>query len=270
METVVIIIGVLASLAMSVSLGMLLFRKYRKRGLQTLVASLIAIGVTGFAVDKFSERDAVQAGYLSADDKKKAEKLGYASAEEWDKDRKRVLAEQRADIQARIESQKEQAAKLEAQKQADENAKLTAAAAKENALKAKKAAHTNRLSERIIATIRQHYNIEPQSLMPNGSICREDGYCELHVGAFRIQVLGLGIAKIDTTTQASHSNYREMCAAVFSGISKSDLDFAAEAINGAFIRATVAGSFKHTINNVEIKISPDLNGIMGCQFFTHG
>jgi len=49
-----------------------------------------------------------------------------------------------------------------------------------------------------------------------------------------------------------------MCATMFSGLAGSNITFAQEAIEGAFIQASQTGSFNQDLNSVQIDISPDL------------
>lgn len=164
----------------------------------------------------------------------------------------------------------EEAKQKEAQRLAQVQAETKEQESKEDTRKAKLVAKTKRMTDSIAAAMRQHYKIEPQPLLPNTPFCREDGYCTLVAGNFDIRVYGAGIAEIPTTTQSTHANYREICAAVFSAISGSNLDFSAEAVNGAFLKASQVGSFKYELAGTQISIRPDSNGVMGCRFFKYG
>lgn len=281
MEIIVGLIGVIAVIASPVSMIMMLFKKHRKRGFQVFMGSLVGIIIAAYGIGQMPDYNAQQEGYLDAADKRLAKDAGYVSAEEWSKDRSKVLAKQRQERQALNEAAKKRAAEEtrlkeeQAKHQADAAAKVKAQqAAAEQAHKdaetAKRAAKTQRMTDSIVATIRRHYKYEAQPSLPNKPFCREDGYCTLVVGDFRMQVWGKGIVDIETTTQSPHSRYREMCSAVFSAISGSNLDFAAEVIEGAFANAGQNGSFKHNISGTEIAIRRDGIGVLACSFFKYG
>jgi hypothetical protein len=146
------------------------------------------------------------------------------------------------------------------------------AAKKQDAHNAKLAGKTQRMTDSIISALRRYYNFEAQPLIPGKPFCRKGGIpsCNLVAETFDIRVYGAGIVEIPTTTQSSHANYREMCAAVFSAISGSNLDFAAEAIEGAFLKASQTGSFKHDVANTQITISQGSSGVLECRFFKYG
>jgi len=88
--------------------------------------------------------------------------------------------------------------------------------------------------------------------------------------SFTIQIYGNGIASILTSTQAPHAQYRNMCATMFSRLAQSDITFAQEIMEAAFVHAFQTGSFKQDLNSVQIDISPDLNNILACEFFKYG
>ncbi|MCV6602715.1 MAG: hypothetical protein OIF54_14345, partial [Cohaesibacter sp.] len=250
--------------------------------LKILGLSMLALIVVAVAMPHVEDYTATSEGYLDATDKKLAKKAGYTSAKEWSKDRSDVLAKQRQERLALIEDAKQRLAeetrlkKIEAQKQlkaaqkAQEKQKA-AKKAKEDARVAKLAAKLQRMTDSIISAFHQYYNFEAQPLTPGKPFCRE-GFLDCHIVAetFNIRIYGAGIVDVPTTTQSSHAHYREICAAVFSAISGSSLDFSAEAINGAYLKASQAGSFKHDLAGTQITIRPDSNGVMGCRFFKYG
>ncbi|MCV6575542.1 MAG: hypothetical protein OIF58_07385 [Cohaesibacter sp.] len=252
--------GIFAFIAMPVGLIMMLFKNHRKRGLQVVIASIVALPVFIFGITGFKEYSAKQDGFLSSVDRYLAKEAGYTSAEEWNEVRDDVFAKKREEEKALDEMVRKKVAEAEAAKQAKEDARI-----------AKMAAKLQRMTDSIISAFRQYYNFEAQPLIPGKPFCRE-GFLDCHIVAetFNIRIYGAGIVDVPTTTQSSHAHYREICAAVFSAISGSSLDFSAEAINGAYLKASQAGSFKHDLADTQITIRPDSNGLMGCRFFKYG
>lgn len=287
MDNLFVIVGLTSILGVLVGFVMLLIRRFRSTGWKVLLAGCLAFGVSGYGLEGAPDRDAQSAGYVNAEDQELAAELGYTSAEDWATDRERILEEraqqreaearaaaeeyQRRQAQAeqeRLEAEAAERARLEAERLAAE----TAAQSAEDQRRAKMAAKTQRMTESIISALRQYYNFEAQPLLPNKPFCRKGGIpsCTIVAEMFDIRVKGAGIVEILTTTQSSHANYREMCSAVFSAISGSNLDFAAEAVAGAFLRAAQTGSFEHKVANTQITINQDSSGVLGCSFFKYG
>ncbi|XYK79844.1 MAG: hypothetical protein ROO70_19060 [Labrenzia sp.] len=281
MEIILVLIGLPALFALPVGLVMLLFKKRRKLGLQVSAISFLALVVFGVAMPQVEQWNATSEGYLNVADKKLAEEAGYASAEEWNRDRTKVLAEQRekrqADLaaaeqraaeEARQRAEAEKATQAEqAQKEADRQASEQAA---KDAHKTKNVAKVSQMADSIAETLRQHYSVEPRPLGDNPTFCQPHGFCTLYAGDFKIDVYGAGIAEIETTTQAPQSRYRELCSAVLSALSGSNLDFAAEVMEGAFYNAGQSGRVKLEVTGTEVDIKPDGIGLMACSFFKYG
>ncbi len=136
--------------------------------------------------------------------------------------------------------------------------------------KARLASKTKRMAESIAATLREHYKIEPEPLIPDMALCRDDGYCDFMAGDFQLQVYGAGIAEVLTSTQFPHRDYRKMCVAVFSAISGSNIDLSAELIEGAFVKASQSGPIQSKVANTQIEIEPSWDGLLACSFFKYG
>ena len=101
--------------------------------------------------------------------------------------------------------------------------------------------------------------------------CREDGeWCEGDADEWiRIQAYGRGIIEVMTTSQLPHSQYRDVCAAAFAGLSGAAMSFADEVIAEAFQIASAQGSFNQDIQGVEIEVRPSSDDVLGCQFFKY-
>jgi multidrug efflux pump subunit AcrA (membrane-fusion protein) len=283
-DNLFVIIGLTSFLGGFVGFVMLLIRKYRSKGWKVLLACCVAFGVSGYVLDGAQDRDAQSAGYVNAEDQELAAELGYTSAEDWAADRDRILEEraqqreaearaaaeeyQRRQAQAeqeRLEAEAAERARLEAERLAEE----TAAQSAQDRRRAEMAAKTSAMTESIVATVQSHYGVEAQALLPGSPFCRDDGYCFLTVGPFDVEVYGAGLAVVKTTNQASRTDYVEMCGVVFAAISGSDIMFAGQVVGETYGAALRDGSFERDVSNIEIKISPSSDGILGCQFFKY-
>jgi len=139
-----------------------------------------------------------------------------------------------------------------------------------NTRKSKRFKKNNNMTQEIVEALSTHQNIKPEPFIPNTPLCRDDGFCTFLADGFTVQIYGNGIASIMTSTQVPHSQYRIMCATIFSGLAQSNITFAQEIIESAFIQASQTGSFKQDLNSVQIDISPDINNILACEFFKYG
>ena len=138
---------------------------------------------------------------------------------------------------------------------------------KEQARKAKLAAKVHQMTQQVVAKFETSYGFTPQPYLPNQPMCREDNYCAINAEDFHIQIYGAGIVTIDTTFSKPQGVYRETCSAVFSAISGIDLDFSAQQMESAFLRASQTGPVKFELQGVEGKVSQDSNGLLECRFF---
>lgn len=129
--------------------------------------------------------------------------------------------------------------------------------------RAEMVAKTASMTESVVATVRSHYGVEAQPLIPNRPLCREDGYCDFNAGVFRIQVFGAGLAVVEPTDQASTTDYIEMCSVVFAAISGSEINYAGEVVGLIYGAALNAGSAERDFNGVEVRVSPALGGTLG-------
>ncbi len=218
MKIALLVISVIAYIGAPIGLLMLLFKRFRSRGIKLLIGSVVVIPLAGFGYGYLSELEAKQAGFRDANDQSFARLHGFSSAEEWSNNRDRVHAEIREGVKALREEKKRTA---EAERQAEER-RMAEAAVKPNAEElAKKSAHkrklatkTHGITEDVVAVLKREYSIEPQPSTQNEPFCRDDGYCQLNVGRFRIEVMGAGVVDIQTTSQEPHSRYRE-CVPLF-------------------------------------------------------
>jgi len=283
-DNLFVIIGLTSFLGGFVGFVMLLIRKYRSKGWKVLLACCVAFGVSGYVLDGAPDRDAQSAGYVNAEDKELAAELGYTSAEDWAADRDRILEEraqqreaearaaaeeyQRRQAQAeqeRLEAEAAERARLEAERLAAE----TAAQSAEDQRRAEMAAKTNAMTDAVFDVMRTQYNMEPTANSFDGQFCRDDGYCDFNIGTFRVQIYGAGIAEVETTSQAPHSTYREVCSAVLSALSGANLDFSAELVEQAFRTASEQGQVRTDFQGVQITIRPSSSSIHGCRFFKY-
>lgn len=135
--------------------------------------------------------------------------------------------------------------------------------------RAEMVAKTAAMTESIVATVQSHYGVEAEALIPGSPFCRDDGYCFMTVGPFDVEVYGAGLAIVKTTNQASTNDYVEMCGVVFAAISGSDIMFAGQVVGETYGAALRDGRSERDVSNIEIKISPSSDGILGCQFFSY-
>ena len=251
----------------------------------SFIAMIIAVG----SILYLQDTEAKQAGFLNASDRRLAKEFGYTSAEAWNQNRKAVLAEHKAGIDAQVRlDQGEEDTNTDVTAVTNPEDKVSAQAITKteatndivttqetstpvtSAKQSKRYKKNNRMTKDVIAALKHHTDIEPEPVILNKPFCREDGYCTFMADEFRIQIYGNGIASILTSTQASHSKYRDMCAIMLSGLSGANITFAQEAIAGAFIHAAQTGKFQQDLNSVQIIISPDINNILACEFFKYG
>lgn len=253
-----------------------LFRKgHRKRGLIYIAGAVCAVAVTGFAVGIKNERDARAAGFASYEEQQAAEEAEQERliAEMLAQRAEERRAEQaRLDAEAREQGYADHAASLAAQALAEQQreeeaarAAEAAAQAAEDERQARMAQKTTGMMDGVLSVLTTNYGFQP----PAESVCRDDGYCSLLVGSFDVSIYGNGIAEVRTSTQQPHSEYVGLCAAVFAGISGSDLGFSREAIVGAFNQARQAGRFELDVAGVEIRVSPDLSNLLACRFYKY-
>lgn len=268
-----------------------LFKKgQRKRGLLYFCGAFGLLMASGFFVGVQKNQEAIAAGYASHEDQAKTQAL-QAQADrvariQAKQDRLDALAreqgyadhaaQQHALTVARSAAEKverdrltvEQAQRTAAQLASQEAAEA-AERAHEEARKARLAAKTVGMTEQIASLVRSYYGVEAVPLIPNRPMCREDGYCDFNVGAFRIQVYGAGLAVVEPTNQASLTDYVEMCAVAFAAISGSEMSYAVEAVGLIYGAALASGSAERDFNGVEVKFSPALGGAMGCRLFKY-
>jgi len=219
-----------------------LFRKGRRGNAALHIGSALVIFVAAayLAVQR-SEKAAHSAGYESFDD------LQAAEAAQRDK-LQRVT--RTAEINARVRAEAERAAE-------------------EAARKARLAAKTKAMAARVADTFRDELGTPVESYLPNGQFCRDDGYCSFEVAGFLVTISGAGIAQVYTNSQKPHSKYREVCAAVFSALSGSDLGLAAEVIGQAFREATQR-RVQADVLGVQIRVTPDFSdNLLACRFFQY-
>jgi hypothetical protein len=280
MEVVLVLIGLPAMFALPVGMVLLLFKKLRKLGLKLTIVSTLIVALVGVAMPHVENWNATQEGFINATDKELAKDAGYVSAIEWDKDRSTVLAKLREELNASAEEARKKAAESaraaqEAQAaldkaKAEAAAKAAADQTEQDAHKAKLAAKTKGMTRDVVATIRSYYQIEPQALIPGQPLCRDDGYCDFEAASIRIQVYGAGLAVVETTDQVSRTDYMEMCAIVFAGVSGADISFAGETIGLAFGAAQAAGKYKQDVSGVQVNITTASSDIPECRFFKYG
>lgn len=246
-----------------------LFRKgHRKRGLIYIAGAVCAVAVTGFVVGIKNERDARAAGFASYEEQQAAEEaeqerlISEMLAQRAEEQR---VEQARLDAEAREQGYADHAALLAAQGENEQATEPTG----EEARQARLARKTAGMAESIAATIQAHYGTEPEAPLPGEPFCREDGYCALTTGPFRVQVYGAGIALVDPTNQASRTDYLEICGVVFAAISGSKIMFAGEVVGETFGAALRDGSFEREVSGVEIRFSPSSDGTMGCRFFKY-
>ena len=298
MEIILAILVLVAALALIGGIAMLFFKAKRKRGFKIAGISFIAmLGlVTAFGLQV--DGAAKQAGFLDADDQAMAQRAGVTSSEEWAGQRDEYLAQYAAKLaaeqaaqeqreqeeraaQAQAEATQRAVEKAERDRLAEESAARevaaveaqqaadAAATAKENARKARLAKKTQHMTDGIVARARSHLSVEPEPLIPSQPLCRQNGYCDFSIGLFRVQVYGAGLATVETTNQASRTDYLEMCAVVFSGISGADMQYAVETVGIAYGAALTAGRFERDFSGVEVKVSPSLGDDLQCRFFKY-
>ncbi len=272
-----------------------LFRKgRRKRGLIYIAGAVSAVAVAIFVVGIMNERDARTAGFDSYQEQQTAEeaeqerritemiaqprpeeqperdRLDALARENGYESHAAQLAAQKAAEQAereRLAAQEgveREAAEREAQ-EASEAAELT----EEQARQVRLASRTVSMTADIAELVRDYYSIEAVPSIPNEPLCREDGYCDFTVGVFNIQVFGAGLAVVEPTSQASLTDYVEMCAIVFAAISGSEVNFAGEVVGLIYGEALSAGSAERDLNGVEVKFSPAVGGALGCRLFKY-
>lgn len=275
-----IFIGLLALISMvGVCWGFIkLFRKgHRKRGMLYLMGSL-AVGVVGATLGGIEQdKDARAAGYVNYSAQQEAERLSAVVAGQEERERKAVeraalAATEQAERKLEIEEERRKAEARTAwqeRKRVASEATETARQATEAERQSRKATKTTMMANSVIEVMRARYQMEPVTNNANGQPCREDGYCDFRMGTFRVEIYGAGIATVETTNQVSHSTYREVCSAVFSAISGSDLDYSAELIEQAFRQASEQGRVKADMHGVQIDIKPDLSNIYACGFFKY-
>lgn len=280
MDNLFVVLGIASLFGFLAGLVMLFLRRHRSKGWKVLLGSFIIFAVSGYVTDGMPDRDAQRAGYLNASDQELAEELGYSSAEDWGVDRERVLAERHAEAreatearqerldeaeEARLAAEAAERARIEAERLADEASAQTAEAERRAAMAVK----TTSMAEAVFQVMRDQYAMEPIANSFDGQFCREDGYCDFNMGSFRITIYGAGIAEVETTSQARHSTYREVCSAVLSALTGSNLDFSADLIEQAFRAASDQGQVEADFQGVQITIRPSLDNIYGCRFFTY-
>jgi len=135
--------------------------------------------------------------------------------------------------------------------------------------RAEMVAKTAAMTESIVATVQSHYGVNARPLIPNRPLCREDGYCDFNAGVFRIQVYGAGLAVVEPTSQASTTDYIEMCSIIFAAISGSETNYAGEVVGLIYGAALNAGSAERDVNGIEVKVSPAAGGALGCRLFKY-
>ena len=282
---IILLFGLVAGLIIFAgSLFMMLFKRTRKRGFRYFLISIVGIVIASAGILYTQEQEALKAGFADAQDMRTAKEFGYTDAGNWNKDRKQVLAEHKARLDTeslrtapnnnqtsltdtlQATDNEHEAPSPETDKQAEakhSNGENTPTKPSKHFIK------NSEMTELTITALKTHMSLEAKPRLANKPLCREDGFCEFVVEPFQFQIYGNGIAKILTSTQASHSQYRHLCAVMFSGLSGAEINFSKEAIEAAFLYASQNGKFRQDINTVQIEISPDLNNILECELFRY-
>jgi len=219
----------------------LFLRGRRQSGVGYIGMSLILVIASVFLIGYQNEKEAKSAGFESYE--------AQQAAIEAQKDRlKRVIRIEEANARARADA-------------ADEAAK--------EAHQARMAAKTKKMTERVTATLRDEFALPVESRRPDGRFCRDDGYCYFDAGGFEVNIYGAGIAEVQVSSQKPHAKYREVCAAVFSAISGSDHELAAEVIGQSFREATQQ-DVKRDVLGIQINIAPAFSSnLLACDFFQY-
>ena len=249
----------------------------RKRGSLLILLSFLLLGILGPEMEAQLDKKSVAAGFLSKADQDMAEAAGIANAKVWAKRRRALevaetdalqIAEQEASKKLALEAEKAQRENVERLER--EAIKLAEKNAAEKERKARMAAKTVGLANDIATLFKEQYDETPDTIYKNQQLCRADGYCDFNLKGFRVTTWGIGLVDVETTSRRAHSEYREICSAVFSAISGAALDFSAEFVEAAFVKASRQGPMRGDMQGVQIKIGPGLSGdILGCQFLKY-
>jgi hypothetical protein len=135
--------------------------------------------------------------------------------------------------------------------------------------KSLKVSKTQAMADRIAELFQEKYNTIVEGILPEGALCREDGFCQFDADGFWMSIYPTGLVEIETSSQHSHADYREVCSAVFSATSEIDLDLASEIMHQAFQVASTAGSFKKDVYRTQVVVRPALSDILGCTFLRY-
>lgn len=276
---------------------MMLLKRTRKRGFRFFFSSIVGVVIASAGILYTQEQEALKAGFEDAQDMRTAKEFGYTDADNWDQERKQILANHKARLDAerlRTATEKSQTSQISSlqitdkeqespspetdqiteEKQSTRDNSVPKLKIQDNETNtqskpSKRFLKNSEMTELVTSSLKTHMNLEAKPRLANNPICRDDGFCEFMIEPFQFQIYGNGIAKILTTTQAPHSQYRNLCAVMFSGLSGADITFSQEAMNAAFLNASQNGKFRQDINTVQIEIGPDLNNILECELFRY-
>ncbi len=124
--------------------------------------------------------------------------------------------------------------------------------------------------KKVIKILKEHYNIIATDF--NGAklnkfkICSNENFCEVFANKIQIQAISKKVEAL-TTSQVSPKQYQQVCSAIMIALTGANSELVEQSMQQYFNYASQNGATKWNHLGIEVKIIPNSNGLLGCEFY---
>ncbi|NYT46807.1 MAG: hypothetical protein H0A75_03360 [Candidatus Methanofishera endochildressiae] len=125
--------------------------------------------------------------------------------------------------------------------------------------------------EAVIITLKKHYGVSASSSdyeteLDMSGICWNDRSCQIYASSVQIQAIHHSVLAL-TSSRVTPQYYQEICSAIFISLTGANKQLIEQQIPQYFNYASKNGRARWEALGVEITISPDSRGLLGCSFY---
>jgi hypothetical protein len=125
--------------------------------------------------------------------------------------------------------------------------------------------------EALLITLKKHYRVNGSNSdydveLNMNDICWNDKSCQIYADTVQIQAIHHSVEAL-TSSRVTPQYYQEVCSAILISLTGANKQLVEQQIPQYFNHASQNGRTKWEALGVEITISPDSSGLLGCSFY---
>lgn len=124
--------------------------------------------------------------------------------------------------------------------------------------------------KRVIKSLKENYNIEATDFnnekLNKFKMCWNERSCQIYADTVQIQAIHHSVEAL-TSSMVTPQYYQKVCSAIFIALTGANKQLVEQQISVFFNHASKKGRARWEALGVEITISPDSSGILGCSFY---